>query len=178
VRRSVPISRGVVPDGLRAHRGRRPLHRPRPDAVVLAHGAALNEESCAPVVVNVTKARFKFPSRSAAYPQGDSIPENSLMTLPRDGILHVPLVLPDGRFYAHSVPVRRRRWAKSTSRIRDVSGGRKPPAVTSSGRSAMTVSSSEDRLVAESAQANCCARSDGRRAHGRTCEGPVGSWSR
>ena len=43
------------------------------------------------------------------------------MKLPRDGILHVALVLPDGRFYAHSIPVPRG-WAKSTSRIRDVEG--------------------------------------------------------
>jgi predicted NUDIX family NTP pyrophosphohydrolase len=42
------------------------------------------------------------------------------MKLPRDGILHVALVLPDGRFYAHSVQFPRGRWARSMSRIRDV----------------------------------------------------------
>ena len=42
------------------------------------------------------------------------------MKLPRDGILHVALLLPDGRFYAHSVRIRPERWVKSASHLRDV----------------------------------------------------------
>jgi hypothetical protein len=42
------------------------------------------------------------------------------MKLPRDGILHVALLLPDGRFYAHSVRFHPERWATSASHLRDV----------------------------------------------------------
>ena len=42
------------------------------------------------------------------------------MKLPRAGILHVALLLPDGRFYAHSVRIRPERWVKSASHLRDV----------------------------------------------------------
>jgi len=42
------------------------------------------------------------------------------MKLLQDGILHVALILPDGRFYAHSVSFRPERWANSASHLRDV----------------------------------------------------------
>jgi hypothetical protein len=42
------------------------------------------------------------------------------MKLPRDGVLHVALVLPDGRFYSHSVRFVPERWAKSASKVQDV----------------------------------------------------------
>jgi hypothetical protein len=42
------------------------------------------------------------------------------MKLPRDGVLHVALVLPDGRFYSHSVRFPPERWAESASKVQDV----------------------------------------------------------
>ena len=42
------------------------------------------------------------------------------MKLPQDGIVHVALILPDGRFYARSVRIRPERWAKSPTQVRDV----------------------------------------------------------
>jgi hypothetical protein len=42
------------------------------------------------------------------------------MKLPRDVVLHVALVLPDGRFYGHSVRLPPEQWATSASHIRDV----------------------------------------------------------
>jgi hypothetical protein len=42
------------------------------------------------------------------------------MTLPRDVVLHVALVLPDGRFYGHSVRIPPEQWATSASHIGDV----------------------------------------------------------
>ena len=42
------------------------------------------------------------------------------MKLPQDVALHVALVLPDGRFYGHSVRIPPEQWATSASHIRDV----------------------------------------------------------
>lgn len=42
------------------------------------------------------------------------------MKLPRDVVLHVALVLPDGRFYGHSVRFPPEQWAISASQIREV----------------------------------------------------------
>jgi hypothetical protein len=42
------------------------------------------------------------------------------MKLPRDGVLHVALVLPDDRFYSHSVRFLPERWAESASKVQDV----------------------------------------------------------
>ena len=42
------------------------------------------------------------------------------MTLPRDVVVHVALVLPDGRFYGQSVRIPPEQWATSVSHIRDV----------------------------------------------------------
>jgi hypothetical protein len=42
------------------------------------------------------------------------------MTPARDVVLHVALVIPDGRFYGHSVRIPPEQWATSASHIRDV----------------------------------------------------------
>ena len=64
--------------------------------------------------------RFTVPSHSTSYHLRGFGSAESPMKLPRDGVLHVALVLPDGRFYSHSVRFSPEQWTGSGSKILDV----------------------------------------------------------